>query len=113
MVMAGDGMVRSPAPPIVYSSAVPEQDSPPPRRLARPYRPGRDDEEPPPWANMPPVRPAGRSGGHRRPEDPEDGFRGQQPEDDAEEAFPPSPAREPRRPGGRALRAAARRRRRW
>jgi hypothetical protein len=95
---------------------VPEQDFPPPRRLARPYRPGRDDEEPPPWANMPPVRPAGRAGGHRRPEDPEGGyddFSGQQPADDAEEAFPPSPAREPRRPGGRALRAAARRRRRW
>jgi len=80
---------------------VPEQESPPPRRLARPYRPDRDDEEPPPWADMPSVRPArsgrpaglghpadpgrpggphgrpavpaGRSGGHRRPEGPEGG----------------------------------------
>ena len=37
---------------------MPEQEFPPPRRLARPYRPDREDEEPPPWANMPPVRPA-------------------------------------------------------
>jgi hypothetical protein len=48
---------------------VPEQEFPPPRRLARPYRPDRDDDEPPPWANLPPVVPA-RSGraagpGHR------------------------------------------------
>jgi hypothetical protein len=40
---------------------VPEQDFPPPRRLARPYRPDHDDEDPPPWADMPSVRPA-RSG---------------------------------------------------
>ena len=40
---------------------MPEQEFPPPRRLARPYRPDRDDDEPPPWANLPPVRPA-RSG---------------------------------------------------
>jgi hypothetical protein len=40
---------------------VPEQEFQPPRRLARPYRPDRDDDEPPPWANLPPVRPA-RSG---------------------------------------------------
>lgn len=69
---------------------MPEQDFPPPRRLARPYRPDRDDEEPPPWANMPSVRPAGpggpggpdgrpavpvgRPGGHRRPEGPEGGY---------------------------------------
>ena len=67
-----------------------EQDFPPPRRLARPYRPDRDDEEPPPWANMPSVRPAGpghpggpdgpaavpvgRPGGHRRPEGAEGGY---------------------------------------
>src|SRR6185312_15170816 len=82
MVTARDGMVCSPAPYIVYSSAVlfpvpriaplsaaprtrrravPEQEFQPPRRLARPYRPDRDDDEPPPWANLPPVRPA-RSG---------------------------------------------------
>ena len=40
---------------------MPEQEFQPPRRLARPYRPDRDDDEPPPWANLPPVRPA-RSG---------------------------------------------------
>ena len=45
---------------------MPEQEFQPPRRLARPYRPDRDDDEPPPWANLPPVRPA-RSG---RPADP-------------------------------------------
>ncbi len=36
---------------------MPEQEFPPPRRLARPYRPDRDDEEPPPWADLPSVRP--------------------------------------------------------
>jgi hypothetical protein len=62
MLTARDGMERSPAPWIVYSSAVPEQDFPPPRRLARPYPPDRDDEEPPPWAAMPSVRaPGGRA----------------------------------------------------
>ena len=122
---------------------MPEQEFPPPRRLARPYRHDRDDEEPPPWANMPSVSPArsGRPGGHRRPEGPETGYGGpgpqaagpgtlpvsdppqdepeaewaqwQQPEDETEDAFLPPPAREPRGPGGRARRAAARRRRRW
>ncbi len=28
-----------------------------PRPSARSYRPDRDDEDPPPWANLPPVRP--------------------------------------------------------
>jgi hypothetical protein len=50
---------------------VPEQEFLPPRRSARSYRPDQQDEEPPPWANLPPVRPArprgpgapGRSGG--------------------------------------------------
>ena len=37
---------------------MPEQEFPPPARLARSYRPDRDDEDPPPWANLPPVRPA-------------------------------------------------------
>jgi hypothetical protein len=64
---------------------VPEQEFPPPRRLARPYRPDHDDEEPPPWASMPSVRPArsdrpavpvGRPGGHRRPDGPEGGYGG-------------------------------------
>ena len=122
---------------------MPEQEFPPPRRLVRPYRPDPDDEEPPPWADLPPVRPVrsghpggpghpagpgrpggpagpgGRPGGHRRLEVPEDELEAQwaqwqQPEaEEAEEAAPPPPAREPRGPGGRALRAAARRRRRW
>ncbi len=44
---------------------MPEPEFPPPRRLARShrgdrddYRPDRDDDDPPPWANMPPVSPA-------------------------------------------------------
>jgi hypothetical protein len=80
---------------------VPEQEFPPPRRLARPYRPDPDDEEPPPWADLPPVRPVrsghpgrpghaagpgrpggpgGRPGGHRRPEGPESGYGGPRPQ---------------------------------
>jgi len=76
---------------------VPEQEFPPPRRLVRPYRPDPDDEEPPPWADLPSVRPVrsghpgrpghpagpgrpagpgGRPGGHRRPEGPEGGYGG-------------------------------------
>src|SRR5690242_8430127 len=79
MVMVRDGMRCSRAPQIVYSSAVltpvsriaplrtvprnrrravPEPEFPPPRRLARNYRPDHDDEDPPPWADLPPVRPA-------------------------------------------------------
>ena len=37
---------------------MPEQEFPPPRRPARSYRPDRDDEGPPPWADLPSVRPA-------------------------------------------------------
>ena len=116
---------------------MPEQEFPPPRRLARPYRPDRDDDEPPPWANLPPVSPArsgrppgpGHSAAPRHSADPGDSGRSgsyrvsdpvqdepvpqwaqwDEPGDDAE-AAPPSRTREP---GGRALRAAARRRRRW
>jgi hypothetical protein len=58
---------------------VPEQEFPPPRPAARPYRPGRDDEDPPPAEETPRAE--------------------------------PRPAYS--RPGGRALRAAARRRHRW
>jgi hypothetical protein len=68
---------------------VPEQEYLPPRRPgdpARSGRPDRDEEDPPPWADLPPVRPA-------RPED---------------EDVP-----QPGRRGGRAMRAAARKRRRW
>jgi len=86
---------------------VSEQDFPPPRRLARPYRPDRDDEEPPPWANLPPVRSARSDPGQDEPVPQWAQWDG--PEADAEEAAPPRP----REPGGRALRAAARRRRRW
>ena len=51
---------------------MPEQEFPPPRRLARPYRPDRDDEEPPPWADLPSVRPVrtGRPGLPGRPDGP-------------------------------------------
>lgn len=68
---------------------MPEQDFPPPRRLARPYRPDHDDEEPPPWASVPSVRPArsdrpavpaGRPGSHRRPEGAEGGYGGLEPQ---------------------------------
>ncbi|HXL93753.1 MAG TPA: hypothetical protein VN969_32885 [Streptosporangiaceae bacterium] len=69
---------------------MPEQDPIPPRRHARRYSPGEDDE-PPPWANLPSVRPArpgapagparsdgqvradgpgGRPGAHGRPDGP-------------------------------------------
>src|SRR5256885_173734 len=79
MGMARDGMLSSRAPRIVYSSAVltpvsriaplrtvprnrrravPEPEFPPPRRLARNYRPDHDDDDPPPWADLPSVRPA-------------------------------------------------------
>ena len=72
---------------------MPEQEFLPPRPPARFHRPdgpdGYPEEDPPPWANLPPDEaphdlPGGRLG---------------------------RPA--PRAPGGRALRAAARRRRRW
>src|ERR1700729_1103676 len=76
MATAGDGMMRSLAPQIVYSSAVlipvspsaplrtvprsrrravPDQEFP--RPSARSYGPDRDDEDPPPWANLPPGPP--------------------------------------------------------
>ena len=42
---------------------MPEQEFRPPRSPARPGYSGRDDDDPPPWANMPPIRPP-RS--HRR-----------------------------------------------
>jgi hypothetical protein len=79
---------------------VPEQEYLPSRRSgdpARSYRPDRDEEDPPPWADLPPVRPAtpaspGREG----------------PGADENEEVP-----RPGRGGGRAMRAAARKRRRW
>jgi hypothetical protein len=36
---------------------VPEQEFPPPRPSAGSYRRDRDDQDPPPWADLPPVRP--------------------------------------------------------
>jgi hypothetical protein len=68
---------------------VPEQEYLPPRQPVDPagsYRPDRDEEDPPPWADLPPVRPT----------------------TPADQDVPrPGPR------GGRAMRAAARRRRRW
>jgi len=145
---------------------VPEQEFLPPRPSGRSYPPDRDDEEPPPWANLPPVRPArprppgspggpgarpGGPGGPASPgsrtwpgpehpggpelpagpggtadpagfTDPRQGSGPRQgepapqwaewdgPEADGDDEVPRA---QPRRPGGRALRAAARRRRRW
>ena len=79
---------------------MPEQEYLPPRRPgdpARSDRRDRDEEDPPPWADLPPVRPAA-------PASP--GWDG--PEADESEAAP-----RPGRGGGRAMRAAARKRRRW
>ena len=75
---------------------MPEQEFLPPRPSARSHFPDRDDEDPPPWAKLPPVRPPREADG----------------DEDAPRAQPRGP-RGPRGPGGRALRAAARRRRRW
>jgi hypothetical protein len=109
---------------------VPEQEFPPLRRSPRPRRPDHDEEEPPPWANLPPVRPP-RTGPGAEPGGPgtrlaesrpgaRPGRREEVPSwarwdgpgaDDAD--LPQPSSREPRMPGGRAQRAAARRRRRW
>jgi hypothetical protein len=79
---------------------VPEQEFLPPRPSARSYRPERDDEDPPPWANLPPVRPASPWA------------EWDESDTDRDEDVPPAAPREPKGPGGRALRAAARKRRR-
>jgi hypothetical protein len=79
---------------------VPEQEYLPPRRSGDPvrsYRPDPDEEDPPPWADLPPVRPATPAG---------PGWEG--PEADENQEVP-----RPGRGGGRAMRAAARKRRRW
>src|SRR5271169_2280646 len=143
MAMAGDGMMCSRAPQIVYSSAVlipvspsaplrtvprsrrravPDQEFP--RPSARSYRPDRDDEDPPPWANLPPVRstrprhlagaanPPGpgrpaddtRPGPDPRQDEPVPSWaQWDEPETDGDPDIPPA---QPRGPGGRALRAA-------
>lgn len=102
---------------------MPEQEFLPPRRLARSYRPDHQDEEPPPWANLPPVRPQRPGAGELGADDAyaddayADELRVAEPvpqwaagdADDSED--PPRP--QPREPGGRAARSAARRRRRW
>ncbi len=80
---------------------MPEQEYLPPRRSGDPvrsYRRDRDEDDPPPWADLPPVRPAA-------PASP--GWEG--PEADASGEAAPRPGRG----GGRAMRAAARKRRRW
>jgi hypothetical protein len=96
---------------------VPEQEFLPPGRgrRARPDGPGpaAPQDEDPPWADMPPVRPPRPPG---RPGPPEPRRQDGQVPDWAgpgagdEETPPPGP---PRVQGGRARRAAARRRRRW
>ena len=110
---------------------MPEQEFLPPRRLARSYRPDRDDEDPPPWADLPPVsparprRPAAPGAGPSAPtgpENPMDSMETADPGYDDPEpqwALPEAPADEDvprarlREPGRRALAAAARKRRRW
>ena len=103
-----------------------------PRPSARSYRPDRDDEDPPPWANMPPVRPtrprhlagaanpsgSGRPAGDTQPGGPSGRISPEypqwdEPETDGDPDTPPAQPPGSRGPGGRALRAAARRRRRW
>ena len=103
---------------------MPEQEFLPPRPPGRFHRPGPGyrgpdgppdyrDEDPPQWANLPPVRPA-------RPPGPA-GPGGQPGADYPGGSWPAAgspgedePLRDqPRAPGGRARRAAARRRRRW
>ncbi len=72
---------------------MPEQESLPPRPSARSRTSDRDGEDPPPWADLPPVRPR---------------WAGPEVDDEQE-----PPGDQPRVAGGRALRAAARKRRRW
>ena len=119
---------------------MPEQEYLPPRRPARSYRPDRDEEDPPPWADLPPVRPArprrppaggypgaplspGGPPGSAGPAEPH-GHAGPRPDDSVPQAQWGGPEADegededvprprPRQPGGRAMRAAARKRRRW
>jgi hypothetical protein len=111
---------------------VPEQEFLPPR-FHRPDGPaGYPDEEPPPWANLPPVRPARPAADYPMgswpaagpPPPPGPRQKEQVPrwagpdgetEDEAPRDRPRAPGGRAGRPaaGGRALRAAARRRRRW
>ncbi len=69
---------------------MPEQEFPPPRPSAGSYRPDRGDEDPPPWADLPPVRPV-------RPRLP-DGAASADPGRPAAGVRPPGPAR-PAAPG--------------
>ena len=121
---------------------MPEQEFPP-RPSAGSYRPARDDEDPPPRADLPSVRPArsGRPAGGGNPAGPgrpvggradsadHGGFAGSRLASGPRQDEPVPqwdrwdgpeadgaehvPPARPRAPGGRALRAAARRRRRW
>jgi hypothetical protein len=100
---------------------VPEQEFLPPRPPARFHRPGPGPdgppgEEPPPWADVPPVRPArpgppGPAGPREQEQVPQ--WVGPDALLLASGAEDEVPRDRPRAPGGRALRAAARRRRRW
>ena len=49
---------------------MPEQEFRPPRPPAPDGYSGRNDDDPPPWAGLPPVRAKGPSRSHRRPETP-------------------------------------------
>jgi hypothetical protein len=99
---------------------VPEQEYLSPRQPGGSQGPGPDDEGPPPWANLSPVRPA-RSGGSgdgpvgfghdpagQEPLAGQELPAGQEPPADQEPRAGPQ-----RTPGSRAARAVARRRRRW
>ena len=104
---------------------MPEQEFLPPR-FHRPDGPAGYRDEEPPWANLPPVRPARPAADYPTGSWPAAGPPpppGPPPGPDEEEQVPPwagpdveadeAPRDPPRAPGGRALRAAARRRRRW
>ena len=80
---------------------MPEQEYLSPRQPGGSQGPGPDGEDPLPWANPSPARPA-------RPGSPGDGPAGQEPPPGQE---PPAGAQRTR--GSRAARAVARRRRRW
>ena len=117
---------------------MPEQEFLPPRPPARFQRPGPGDrgpdgpagdqeEDPPPWANLPPVRPARPAGpgGRQRPSGAAGPHEEEQlpqwagPDAEAEDETPRDQPHAPGGPAGRpsargqARRAAARRRRRW
>ena len=95
---------------------MPEQEYLPPRRPgdpARSYRPDLDEEDPPPWADLPPVRPARPAGPGGSAGPSQDDPAPQRAQWDEPEAAENVAVPRPGRGGGRAMRAAARKRRRW